>query len=100
MKSSAYFINIGRGKTAVLDDLVSALETKQIGGAGLDVFEIEPLPTDHPLWTMRNVIITPHVAVAGAANIPERRYELIRENARRFLAGQPLKNVVDKKVWY
>ena len=100
MKPSAYFINIGRGKTAVLDDLVDALQTEQIAGAGLDVFEIEPLPTDHPLWTMRNVIITPHVAVAGASNIPERRYELIRENARRFLAGEPLKNVVDKKVWY
>lgn len=100
MKPSAYFINVGRGKTAVLDDLVTALETGLIAGAGLDVFEIEPLPKDHPLWTMRNVIITPHVAVAGAVNIPERRYELIRENARRFLAGEPLKNVVDKQVWY
>lgn len=100
MKRSAYFINIGRGKTAVLDDLVTALETKLIAGAGLDVFEIEPLPKDHPLWSMRNVIITPHVAVAGAENIHERRYALIRENAQRFLAEEPLKNVVDKSVWY
>lgn len=100
MKRSAYFINIGRGKTAGLDDLVKALETKAIAGAGLDVFEIEPLPSDHPLWTMENVIITPHVAVAGAENIPERRYELLKENAIRFIEGKPLKNVVDKEKWY
>ena len=100
MKRSAYFINIGRGMTAKLDDLTAALATGEIAGAGLDVFEIEPLPADHPLWRQDNVLITPHVAVADAEDIPERRYELLADNARRFLAGDPLRNVVDKGRWY
>ncbi len=100
MKRSAYFINIGRGMTAKLDDLAAALAAGQIAGAGLDVFEIEPLPQGHPLWTMENVIITPHVAVADAEDISERRYDLLADNARRFVAGQPLRNVVDKARWY
>ena len=100
MKPTAYFINIGRGMTAKLDDLVQALESASIAGAALDVFEIEPLPAEHPLWSMDNVLITPHVAVADAADIPERRYELLRDNARRFLKGETLANVVDKGAWY
>lgn len=100
MKSTAYFINIGRGMTAKLDDLTSALADGVIAGAGLDVFEVEPLPADHPLWQMENALITPHVAVAEAADIPERRYALLADNARRFLAGEPLRNVVDKARWY
>ena len=100
MKSSAYFINIGRGKTCSLDDLTHALKVGEIAGAGLDVFETEPLPANHPLWTMENVIITPHIAVADAENISERRYTLLRENATRFVQGQSLKNVVDKGRWY
>ena len=100
MKPTAYFINIGRGMTAKLDDLVDALQTREIAGAGLDVFEIEPLPDDHPLWECENVIITPHVAAADAANISERRYELLLDNARRFLANEPLRNVVNKALRY
>ena len=100
MKPTAYFVNIGRGMTARLDDLTTALARSEIAGAGLDVFEVEPLPTDHPLWRMENVLITPHVAVAEAADIPERRYALLADNARRFLAGEPLRNVVDKARWY
>ncbi len=100
MKRSAYFINIGRGMTAKLDDLTAALATGEIAGAGLDVFEIEPLPVEHPLWQQDNVLITPHVAVADAEDIPERRYELLADNARRFLAGERLRNVVDKARWY
>ena len=100
MKPSAYFINIGRGMTAKLDDLVAALSAGSIAGAALDVFEVEPLPADHVLWTMENVLITPHVAVADADDIPERRYELLRDNARRFIKGDPLANVVDKSAWY
>ena len=100
MKPTAYFINIGRGMTASLDDLTAALASGEIAGAGLDVFEVEPLPADHPLWRMDNVLITPHVAVADAADIPERRYALLADNARRFLAGEPLRNVVDKGRWY
>ena len=100
MKPSAYFINIGRGMTCRLDDLVSALEEGEIAGAGLDVFEIEPLPEGHPLWQMENVIITPHRAVHEAENIPERRFELIRANVRALLEGGEFENVVDKAKWY
>lgn len=100
MKASAYFINIGRGMTTRLNDLVEALEAGEIAGAGLDVFEIEPLPAQHALWHMENVLITPHVAVANADDIPERRFQLILENARRFLSGDALLNVVDKAKWY
>ena len=100
MKRSAYFINIGRGMTARLDDLTAALASGEIAGAGLDVFEIEPLPEDHRLWTLENVLLTPHVAVADAEDIAERRYALLADNARRFLAGESLRNVVDKARWY
>ena len=100
MKRTAYFINIGRGMTARLDDLTAALVEGVIAGAGLDVFEIEPLPAEHPLWTLENVLLTPHVAVADAEDIAERRYALLADNARRFLADEPLRNVVDKALWY
>lgn len=100
MKRSAYFINIGRGKTASLDDLAAALASGDLAGAGLDVFETEPLPAEHPLWQMENVLITPHIAVADATDLPQRRYELIVENARRLLNGQEFLNVVDKAKWY
>jgi len=100
MKPSAYFINIGRGATTKLDDLVVALESGTIAGCALDVFEQEPLPSAHKLWTMSNVILTPHIAVHEAVNIPERWFQLFLENARRFAAGDPLKNVVDKTMWY
>jgi phosphoglycerate dehydrogenase-like enzyme len=100
MKRSAYFINIGRGKTTRLDDLADAIESGQIGGCGLDVFEIEPLPPEHKLWKLPNVLLTPHIAAEDAENIPERRFEILLENARRFAAGAPLRNVVDKAAWY
>ena len=100
MKPSAYFINIGRGMTANLEELFEALAGRIIAGAGLDVFQVEPLPDDHPLWHLENVIVTPHVAVADADDIPERRYQLLLDNARRFLAGEELRNVVDKARWY
>ena len=99
MKRSAYFINIGRGMTTRLDDLVAALRAGEIAGAALDVFEQEPLPADHPLWTMPNVLITPHTAGHGPY-LDERRFEVLLDNARRFLTGQPLRNVVDKAGWF
>lgn len=100
MKPTAYFINVGRGKTTKLDDLAAAIANGEIAGCGLDVFEEEPLPADHPLWTLPNVLLTPHVAIKDAANIPERRFQILLENARRFAAGEPLRNVVDKAAWY
>jgi phosphoglycerate dehydrogenase-like enzyme len=99
MKRGAFFINIGRGKTTRLDDLVAALRAGEIAGAGLDVFEQEPLPAGHPLWTMPGVLITPHTAGHGPY-LDERRFEILLENCRRFLAGQPLRNVVDKSAWF
>jgi phosphoglycerate dehydrogenase-like enzyme len=99
MKRSAFFINIGRGMTTRLDDLAQALRAGEIAGAGLDVFEQEPLPADHPLWTMPGVLITPHTAGYGPY-LDERRFEILLDNCRRFLAGQPLRNVVDKARWF
>lgn len=99
MKPSAVLINVGRGRTVKLDDLHAALRGGEIGGAGLDVYEIEPLPAEHPLWTAPNVILTPHTAADGPY-LDERRFEIIADNARRFAKGEPLRNVVDKQVWF
>ena len=99
MKRTAYLINIGRGGCVILDDLVEALRHGQIAGAGLDVFQVEPLPQDHPLWTMPGVLITPHVAGVGPY-LQERRTELLLDNCRRFHAGHPLRNEVDKAHWF
>ena len=99
MKRSAFFINIGRGMTTRLDDLVAALNAGEIAGAALDVFEQEPLPAEHPLWTMPNVLLTPHMAGHGPY-LDDRRYEIIVDNCRAFLDGKPLRNVVDKATWF
>jgi phosphoglycerate dehydrogenase-like enzyme len=99
MKRSAFFINIGRGMTTKLDDLVAALRAGEIAGAALDVFEQEPLPADHPLWTMPNVLLTPHVAGWGPY-LDDRRYQIMADNCRAFLEGRPLRNVVDKAAWF
>jgi phosphoglycerate dehydrogenase-like enzyme len=98
MKPSAYLINVGRGVIVDLADLTAALQAGEIAGAGLDVFEVEPLPPAHPLWGMENVIITPHCA-AASPRVPERHLETLLDNLRRFVAGQPLRNVVDKGRW-
>jgi phosphoglycerate dehydrogenase-like enzyme len=99
MKRSAYLINVGRGVIVDLADLTAALRAGEIAGAGFDVFEVEPLPADHPLWGMDNVIITPHTA-AASPRVPERHLETLLDNVRRFVAGQPLLNVVDKTQWF
>ena len=99
MKRSAFLINIGRGMTVKLNDLDRALRSGEIAGAGLDVFEIEPLPADHPIWTAPNVLLTPHTAGFGPY-LDERRYEILVDNARRFAAGRPLRNLVDKANWF
>jgi phosphoglycerate dehydrogenase-like enzyme len=98
MKSTAHLINIGRGKIVSLAALVAALQSGKIAGAGLDVFEVEPLPVDSPLWSMPNVIITPHVA-ARSPQIEGRRLAVLRDNVRRFVAGEPVCNVVNKRAW-
>jgi phosphoglycerate dehydrogenase-like enzyme len=99
MKRTAFFINIGRGMTTRLDDLVAALQAGEIAGAGLDVFEQEPLPAAHTLWTMPGVLITPHTAGFGPY-LDDRRYEILLDNSRRFLRSEPLRNVVEKSSWF
>ena len=99
MKRGAYFINIARGRCVVTQDLIAALQSGQLAGAGLDVVDPEPLPSESPLWGMPNVLITPHVAILGTPY--RQKWEAILiENCRRFAADQPLLNVVDKKQWY
>jgi D-2-hydroxyacid dehydrogenase (NADP+) len=99
MKPTAYIINIARG--SVIDEaaLTKALKEKWIAGAGLDVFEKEPLPQNSELWTLPNVIITPHVA-GLMPDYNARAMEVFCENLRRYLTGQPLINVIDRAKGY
>ena len=99
MKSSGVLINIGRGVIVNLDDLCNALEQGEIGGAALDVYEIEPLPAEHPLWGFENVILTQHVA-GHSPEIAERHLAVLLDNAGRFVRGESLRNVVDKQRWF
>jgi phosphoglycerate dehydrogenase-like enzyme len=99
MKPGGYFINVGRGKSVVQDDLVAALKSGQLSGAGLDVTDPEPLPADHPLWRMPDVIITPHVA-ATSDRVFTRVFLLARENVRRYVRGERLLSVVDPSRGY
>ena len=99
MKPTAYFINVGRGGSVVTADLVEALEDGKLAGAGLDVTDPEPLPQGHPLWSMPNVIITPHVAARSDLR-SERLWVVLRENLRRYVAGEPMLSVVDTARGY
>jgi phosphoglycerate dehydrogenase-like enzyme len=93
MKPEAFFISVGRGASTVTDDLVSALQNGQIAGAGLDVTDPEPLPLGHPLWNIPRVIISPHTA--GRSDLSRERMSLmVRENLRRYVAGEPMLSVV------
>ncbi|MDG3006915.1 D-2-hydroxyacid dehydrogenase [Paludisphaera mucosa] len=98
MKQGAILINVSRGKVVDTDALVAALDSGKVAAAGLDVTDPEPLPDGHPLWS-RNVIITPHTAGQSPGG-ERRRHEILRENLRRFAAGETLLNVVDKKAGY
>jgi D-2-hydroxyacid dehydrogenase (NADP+) len=99
MKSSAILVNIGRGGTIVEDDMIKALKAGLVAGAGLDVFETEPLPEDSPLWDFDNVIITSHYA--GATPVyHSRAMDIFVDNVGRYQSGEPLRNVVDKQLGY
>jgi phosphoglycerate dehydrogenase-like enzyme len=98
-KRGAYFFNVGRGKSVVQSDLVAALRSGQIAGAGLDVTDPEPLPADDPLWKMQNVILTPHVSVASDLGQTV-RLEILKENLRRYVAGEKMLSVVDVAKGY
>jgi phosphoglycerate dehydrogenase-like enzyme len=99
MKPGALLINIGRGPIVQETALIRALQEHQIGGAGLDVFEREPLPADNPLWAMEDVIITPHVS-GGWPGYLDAAVPLFCENLARYLRGAPLLNLVDKSRGY
>ncbi|MGG5252324.1 D-2-hydroxyacid dehydrogenase [Neobacillus sp. SM06] len=101
MKSSAFFINIGRGEIILEQDLIAALENGEIAGAGLDVFATEPLPESSPLWKMENVIITPHTA--GSTEHYDKRviHEILIPNLHDYLSGtKPTVNLVDYSKGY
>ena len=99
MEPHAWLVNVARGRHVVTDDLVKALQAGEIGGAGLDVTEPEPLPEGHPLWSLPNCIITPHVG-----NTPEMAKPLLAEritaNVRRWAHGEPLIGPVDRALGY
>ena len=96
MKRGAYFINVGRGRLVVEADLLAALGSGQLSGAVLDVFRIEPLPPENPLWSHPKVVITPH----ESGGTPQGSLAHIAENYRRVLAGQPLINIADPARGY
>ena len=99
MKETAYIINIARGPIIQEKAMIKALQEHWIAGAGLDVFEKEPLPEDSPLWDMKNVVITPHYAGATPKYF-DRLVEIFTENLGRYQAGEPMINIVDKKLGY
>ncbi|MEO5894630.1 MAG: D-2-hydroxyacid dehydrogenase [Vicinamibacterales bacterium] len=99
MKADAILINVSRGKLIDEPSLINALRRATIGGAGLDVFEHEPLAPDSDLWELPNVIITPHVA-GFRADHWDAATAIFGENLRRFDRGAPLLNVVDKTEGY
>jgi phosphoglycerate dehydrogenase-like enzyme len=99
MRRGAHFINVGRGQSVVTGDLIAALRSGQVGGAGLDVTDPEPLPPDHPLWQVPNVIITPHVSTRSDLGA-QARWAVARENLRRYVAGERMLSVVDVERGY
>ncbi len=99
MKPSAFLIDISRGQVLDQNALVAALHDRKIAGAALDVFEEEPLPPDHPLWKLPNVVITPHIA-GITPYYDQRAVALFAENLTRYLAGLPLYNRFDPERGY
>lgn len=100
MRKGAYFVNVGRGAAVDERGLVGALREGHLSGAALDVFEVEPLPQESPLWELDNVIISPHSTdnLPGVTN--KLQTDLFCENLRRYLDGEPLVNVLDKELLY
>lgn len=99
IRPGSYFYNVGRGRTVDESALIDALHSGRLAGAGLDVFEEEPLPEESPLWSMANVILTPHVGGATPREA-ERVAGVFLENLRRWVEGRPMMNVVDRTLGY
>jgi phosphoglycerate dehydrogenase-like enzyme len=99
MKPGAYIVNIGRGQVIDEAALIDALKAEKIGGAGLDVFEHEPLEASSPLWGLENAILTPHISGSNRGYM-EKACELFAENLRRFVGNRELLNLVDQKLGY
>lgn len=97
MKPTAWLLNIGRGPVIDEGTLLRALADKWIAGAVLDVFEIEPLPPDHPFWAMPNVVVTPHIS---GPSVPAEIAPVFNDNLRRYLAGRRLRHSVDRSRAY
>ena len=97
----SYIVNVGRGSAIDEDALIEALNSGHLAGAALDVFRTEPIPKDSPLWTTRNLLITPHVAGNLTLTYTKNKnVEMFCEDLRNFAAGRPLKHLVDKRLGY
>jgi len=94
MKNGSYYISVGRGATTDTDALIAAMESEKLHGAGLDVTDPEPLPNDHRLWAVPNVIITPHSS-SSSERSSRNTWIIARENLRRYIQGEKLLNLVD-----
>ncbi|ADU28894.1 D-2-hydroxyacid dehydrogenase [Bacillus cellulosilyticus] len=99
MKEGSFLINVGRGNTINDDDLIDAIREGHLAGAALDVFDEEPLPKSHPFWSIDNILISPHLAYYSPKNL-DRIMSLFIHNLEQYIAGNPLKNVVNKKMGY
>ncbi|GAB3584828.1 D-2-hydroxyacid dehydrogenase [Amycolatopsis endophytica] len=99
MKRTARFVNVGRGELVVTADLVGALRAGELAGAALDVFDTEPLPPESPLWTMKNVLVSPHMS-GDFTGWRDTLVEVFADNWSRWQTGAPLRNVVDKELGY
>jgi phosphoglycerate dehydrogenase-like enzyme len=99
MRADAYLVNVARGSVVDEEALVAALQRGAIAGAGLDVFSEEPLPASHPLWSLQNVVLTPHVS-GSTPKYFERNLALFTDNLTRYLAGKPLRNTVSLDLGY
>ncbi len=98
-KKGAWLVNVGRGSAIIEPDLIAALESGQLGGAALDVTQTEPLPENSPLWKLENLILTPHIG-GGGPNFYRKAENLLRRNAKNFVAGAPLENLIDRAKGY
>jgi phosphoglycerate dehydrogenase-like enzyme len=99
MKPTALFVNVSRGRVVDQEALIAALQEERIAGTALDVVDPEPLPADSPLWSMPNVILTAHSATSSQ-QFHQRLLDLFCDNLRRYVAGEPLSNVVDKTAGF